>query len=82
VAACVDPVGLRWRASYFDEGLWRLGQIVVAVAETGLRLTELEELPPPPKEAGGRLDPRLPTEFLLRATKVEVSPAPARSRRG
>ena len=73
VAACVEPVGLRWRTSYFEEGLWRLGQIVVAVADTGLRLTELAELPPPPKEAGGRLDPRLPTEFLLRATKLETS---------
>ena len=72
VATCVEPVGLRWRASYFEEGLWRLGQIVIAVAQTGLELNELEELPPPPKEAGGRLDPRLPTEFLLRATQTRA----------
>jgi SAM-dependent methyltransferase len=71
VAACVEPVGLRWRESYFAEGLWRLGQVVVAVAETGLLLRELEELPPPPSESGGRLDPRVPTNFLLRATKVD-----------
>lgn len=73
VAACIEPVGLRWRASYFEEGLWRLGQIVIAVAQTGLTLTELAELPPLAKEAGGRLDPRLPTEFLLRATKTAAS---------
>lgn len=79
VGACVEPVGLRWRGSYFEEGLWRLGQIVVAVAGTGLKITELEELPPLAKESGGRLDPRLPTEFLLRATKTEVS-APLRTR--
>ncbi len=79
VAACVDPVDLRWRASYFDEGRWRLGQIVVAVAEAGLGLTALEELPPPPKEAGGRLDPRLPTEFLLRATQPKKPRATARA---
>jgi SAM-dependent methyltransferase len=71
VAACVEPVGLRWRESYFADGLWRLGQVVVAVAETGLVLRELEELPPPPSESGGRLDPRIPTDFLLRATKTE-----------
>jgi SAM-dependent methyltransferase len=71
VAACVEPVGLRWRESYFSEGLWRLGQVVVAVTEAGLALRELDELPPPPSETGGRLDPRLPTHFLLRAAKRE-----------
>jgi SAM-dependent methyltransferase len=73
VAACVEPVGLRWRESYFAEGLWRLGQVVVAVAATGLTLEELEELPPPATELGGRLDPRIPVDFLLRATKPEVA---------
>jgi len=82
VSLCVDPVGLRWRDSYFSEGLWRLGQVVAAVAHAGLALQELEELPPPPKEAGGRLDPRLPTEFLLDAMKTEASdPAPVRRKR-
>lgn len=81
VAACVEPVGLRWRESYFGEGLWRLGQVVVAITQTGLALQELEELPPPPSEAGGRLDPRLPTDFLLRATKMEAAPSSARGRR-
>jgi SAM-dependent methyltransferase len=80
VAECVEPVALRWRESYFDEGLWRLGQVVVAVVHAGLVLRELEELPPPPSEAGGRLDPRVPTDFLLAATKIEA-PAPATRRR-
>ena len=78
VAACVEPVGLRWRESYFADGLWRLGQVVVAVTEAGLALRELEELPPPPSEAGGRLDPRMPTDFLLRATKTEQPERSAR----
>jgi SAM-dependent methyltransferase len=75
VAACIDPVGLRWRESYFAEGFWRLGQVVMAVVEAGLVLRELEELPPPPSEAGGRLDPRLPTHFVLRADKVVARPS-------
>ena len=74
VSLCVEPVGLRWRESYFADGFWRLGQIVAAVAHAGLTLHELEELPPPPSEAGGRLDPRVPTEFLLTAIKVEATP--------
>jgi SAM-dependent methyltransferase len=73
VSLCVDPVDLRWRDSYFAEGLWRLGQVVTAVAHSGLTLLELEELPPPPSEAGGRLDPRVPTEVLLVARKTEAT---------
>jgi SAM-dependent methyltransferase len=73
VSLCVDPVDLRWRDSYFAEGLWRLGQVVAAVVHSGLSLQELEELPPPPSEAGGRLDPRVPTEILLVARKTEVA---------
>ncbi len=75
VAACIDPVGLRWRENYFEEGRWRLGQVVAAVARNGLDLTELEELPPPAKGARGRLDPRLPATFLLCATKVSATRA-------
>ncbi len=81
VAACVDPVDLRWRDSYFDEGIWRIGEVTLAVVATGLALEELAELPPPAAEAGGRLDPRIPTSFLLRARKTEASQAPARRRR-
>ena len=74
VALCVDPIGLRWRESYFEEGSWSLGQIVIAVVETGLTLGALEELSPPPAESGGRFDPRMPTRFLLGATKTEATP--------
>jgi SAM-dependent methyltransferase len=72
VADCVEPVGLRWRDSYFEEGRRRLGYIVTAFAgpRTGLELVELDELPPPEKELGGRHDPRVPAEFLLVATKT------------
>jgi SAM-dependent methyltransferase len=69
VALCIDPVGLRWRESYFTEGLWRLGEIAVAFGST-LDVTEIAELPSPPSEHGAaRLDPRLPTTFLLSATR-------------
>lgn len=68
VAECVDPVDLRWRLSYFeDEGFWRLGEIVTAVAEAGLVVRRLEETPW--LEEGRRHDPRVPGDFLLIATK-------------
>ena len=70
VADCIDPVGLRWRESYFEEGRRRLGQIVTAIIGSRLDLVVLEELPPPPKETGGRHDPRIPASFLLHATKT------------
>jgi len=69
VLDCIDPIDLRWRESYFEEGRRRLGQIVTAIAGAQLDLVELEELPPPPKEAGGRHDPRIPATFLLQASK-------------
>src|SRR5262245_4985133 len=69
VLDCIDPVGLRWRESYFAEGRRRLGQIVTAIVCAQLDLVELEELPPPPKETGGRHDPRVPATFLLHAAK-------------
>jgi SAM-dependent methyltransferase len=68
VLACVDPVDLRWRESYFVEGLWRVGQVAVAFGAS-LDLTEVEELPPPATEAGGRHDPRIPTNLLVSASK-------------
>jgi SAM-dependent methyltransferase len=73
VAACVDPISLRWRDSYFEEGFWRLGQVVAAMGTSGLELRELEELPLPPGGSGERLDARLPASLLLRAAKVSVS---------
>jgi SAM-dependent methyltransferase len=68
VFACVDPVDLRWRQSYFAEGFWRLGQVAVAFGAT-LDVTEIAELPPAATEASGRLDPRIPTNVLLSASK-------------
>lgn len=69
VVDCIDPIGLRWRESYFEEGRRRLGEIVTAFVGAGLTLVELDELPPPPREPGGRHDPRIPGEFLLEASK-------------
>jgi SAM-dependent methyltransferase len=70
VLDCIDPVELRWRESYFEEGRRRLGDIVTAFVGAGLALSELDELPPPAREPGGRHDPRIPGEFLLQATKT------------
>lgn len=81
VALCVDPVGLRWRESYFADSLLRLGKIVGAAARAGLRIEELEELPPAEAELGGRLDPRIPADFLLVARKTEASTPRARASR-
>ena len=73
VAVCVEPVGLRWRDSYFGDSLWRLGQVVAAVSRAGFRIEELAELPPAASELGGRLDPRMPTDFLLDGVKTEAT---------
>jgi SAM-dependent methyltransferase len=71
VAECVDGL-LRWRADYFrdptgSERLWRVGQVVSAVARAGLRVEALEEFP------GGtsrrRHDRRIPATFLLYARR-------------
>jgi SAM-dependent methyltransferase len=71
VAECVDGL-LRWRADYFRapadaERLWRVGQVVTAVARAGLRVEALEEYP------GGtsrrRHDRRIPASFLLYARR-------------
>lgn len=77
VAACVDPVGLRWRDSYFADGRWRLGELAAATTAAGLSLQDLDELPPPAKETGGRLDPRMPTHFVLVAVRTAASAAPS-----
>jgi SAM-dependent methyltransferase len=73
VADCVEPVGLRWRESYFEEDRLRLAEIVTAVARSELALELLEELPAASKERG---DPRLPAEFLLLARKTETGSKP------
>jgi SAM-dependent methyltransferase len=71
VADCVDGL-LRWRSDYFRDPadrdrLWRMGQIVSALARAGLRVEALEEYP------GGtsrlRHDRRIPATFLLYARR-------------
>ena len=64
VAECLDPVGLRWRESYFDRRT--AGDVVTAVAGSELRLDEVVEIPPSSKEQG---DPRIPYLLLVVATK-------------
>jgi SAM-dependent methyltransferase len=72
VADCVDGF-LHWRHDYFrdpadPDKLWRLGQVVSALARAGLRVQALEEYP------GGtsrrRHDRRIPATFLLYARRV------------
>jgi SAM-dependent methyltransferase len=69
VALCVDAM-MHWRENYFadDIRLWRLGQIVTALARAGLAVRALEEYPAR-ATALRRQDSRLPGEFLLHAVK-------------
>ena len=69
VALCVDAM-MHWRENYFadDIRLWRLGQIVTALARAGLALRALEEYPARTTSLR-RQDSRLPGEFLLHAVK-------------
>jgi len=86
-AACLDPVSLRWREDYFGGALvvggrlgptravrlWRLGEVVTAVAAAGLvvrRLEELRSLSPV-----RRHDPRVPAAFALLAERPARTPA-------
>lgn len=71
VAECVDGF-LRWRESYFrepgdPERLWRLGQIVSALARAGLHVEALEEYPGGTSRRGH--DRRIPATFLLYARR-------------
>jgi SAM-dependent methyltransferase len=64
VLACLDD-SLRWREDYYAEGRRRLGEVVTALADAGLVLCVLEELP-----GESQLLPqlrRVPGAFLLRA---------------
>ena len=71
-ADCVDGL-LRWRRDYFrDPGdpdrLWRIGQVVSALARAGLRVEALEEYPG--GTARRRHDRRIPATFLLYARRA------------
>jgi SAM-dependent methyltransferase len=65
VARCLDAA-LRWRGSYFSGELWTVADIVNAVADAGLAVEHLEELPAAQRH---RQDPRVPGELLLVARK-------------
>jgi len=71
VQACVDAFG-RWSENYFAAPVRRLGQVVTAVAQTGLVVHALEEYP-----AEGRGRDRLPGTFLLYARKTTAPAIPA-----
>ncbi len=71
IADCIDGL-LRWRSDYFrdptdPDRLWRMGQVVSALARAGLHVQALEEYP------GGtsrrRHDRRIPATFLLYARR-------------
>jgi len=71
VADCVDGL-LRWRDDYFrdpadPERLWRIGQVVSALARAGFQLAALEEYPAGTSRR--RHDRRIPGTFLLYARK-------------
>jgi SAM-dependent methyltransferase len=72
VADCVDGL-LRWRSDYFrDPGdpdrLWRMGQVVSALARAGLHVQALEEYPGGTSRRGH--DRRIPATFLLYARRA------------
>ena len=62
VALCVDGLQ-RWHYDYFQDGVWRLGRIVTALARAGLSAAALEEYP------GER---RVPGTFLLYARRAAL----------
>jgi SAM-dependent methyltransferase len=80
--ACVDATTLRWRDDYFAGDLvvghrsqpvgrlklWRIGELVDAVAATGLSVRRFEEFPTLSQVR--RQDPRVPGAFALVAQKV------------
>jgi SAM-dependent methyltransferase len=74
VAQCVDGL-MHWRENYFDESaaveherFWRLGQIVSALARSGLVVRALEEYPQQPGNFRHH-DARVPGTFLLHARR-------------
>jgi hypothetical protein len=68
VAECVDRL-LRWHYDYFDDSIWRLGQIVNAVSRGGMHIEALEEYPG--DSAWRRHDRRVPGSFLLYARRQD-----------
>ena len=83
-AACLDGTTLRWRDDYFGGTLvvgsrtgptralrlWRLAEVVNALAAAGLAIRRMEELPS--LSHVRRQDPRVPGAFALLAGKTEA----------
>jgi SAM-dependent methyltransferase len=72
VADCVDGL-LRWRSDYFrdpaePDRLWRMGQVVSALARAHLHVEALEEYPGATSRR--RHDRRIPATFLLYARRA------------
>lgn len=67
VARCVDGL-MHWRESYFEGGMWRLGQIVSAVARAGFTIRAVEEYPTSHPNTRHH-DARIPGAFLLYAQR-------------
>jgi SAM-dependent methyltransferase len=84
--ACLDATTLRWRDDYFGGELvvgsrfgpqrslklWRLAEIVNAIAAAGLVLRRFEEFPSLSRIR--RQDPRVPGAFALLAAKLQDEP--------
>lgn len=62
----LDPL-LHWRGDYFDGRAARLDELVTAVAQSGLVVRRLEELPA--TDPTRRRDPRAPGEIVLVALR-------------
>jgi SAM-dependent methyltransferase len=67
IARCIDGL-MHWRDSYFEDGAWRLGQIVNAFARAGLAIRALEEYPQPSPNRRHH-DARIPGTFLIHARR-------------
>ena len=65
VLACVDGF-LHWRRDYFGETAG-VGRVVTALAQAGLVIRRLEELPA--ERPGHRKDARVPGELVLVAAR-------------
>jgi malonyl-CoA O-methyltransferase len=65
-ALCVDGL-MHWREDYFASGFHRLGQVVGALARSGLTVRALEEYP---AGTGSFHDQRVPETFLLHARRA------------
>jgi SAM-dependent methyltransferase len=63
---------LRWRGDYFDGRRARLDELVTAVAQAGLTVRRLEELPPLAPDR--RHDARAPAELVLVALRPVAPP--------